>query len=73
VQVPFVVRLAQTIDPLRCGPESDPVARLTSSDPQGNGKVRLSRSRGAQEDDVVLGLDEVESAKMDDDFFRTER
>ena len=64
MQLAAVVGLPKTIHPLGRGGEQHAVPGLTGPNGQTDGQVGLPGSRGAEEDDVLLGLDEVEGPEV---------
>lgn len=56
----------EAVDPLGRGGEQDPVPGLAGADRDAGGQVGLASAGRAEEDDVVLGGDEVQSAQVGD-------
>lgn len=66
LQLAGVVGVGESRHPLGGGGERDPVAGLAGADAQPDGQVRFAGAGRAEEDDVLLGGDEVQRAQVGD-------
>ena len=66
LQAAVVVGAGEAVDPLGGGREQDPVPGLAGADRDAGGEVGLAGAGRSEEDDVVLGGDEVEGAQVRD-------
>jgi len=66
LQVAGVVGGGEPVDPFAGGGEGDAVPGLAGADAEPDGEVGLAGAGRAEEDDVVLGGDEVEGAQVRD-------
>ena len=69
VEIPvfcYEPKLGEPVDPLAGGGELDPVPGLAGPDRQPGGQVGLPGAGRAEQDDVLLGGDEVQGAQMGD-------
>jgi hypothetical protein len=61
------LRVAEPGDPFGGGGEGDPLAGEAGAEPERDREMRLARPRRAEQDDVVLGGQEVELAEVEDE------